>query len=86
MVGRSIRQSFGTCKPIEINWRWLNVHQSDKNIRLKLFKELLETNEVDVDEDGDNEPSAHLLAHQIDVLGRLAMELPFGFRWTRQRR
>ena len=42
----------------------------DKNIRLKLFKELLETNEVDVDEDGDNEPSAHLLAHQIDVLGR----------------
>ena len=42
----------------------------DKNIRLKLFKELLETNEVDVDEDGDNEPSAHLLAQQIDVLDR----------------
>ena len=41
-----------------------------KNIRLKVFKELLETNEVDVDEDGDNEPSAHLLAQQIDVLDR----------------
>ena len=41
-----------------------------KNIRLKVFKELLETNEVDVDEDGDNEPSAHLLAQQIDVLER----------------
>ena len=42
----------------------------DKKIRLKLFKELLETNEVDVDEEGDNEPAAHLLAHLIDVLDR----------------
>ena len=42
----------------------------DKNIRLRLFKELLETNEVDVDEEGDNEPAAHLLAHLIDVLDR----------------
>ena len=42
----------------------------EKKIRLKLFKELLETNEVEIDEDGDNEPSAHLLAHQIDVLDR----------------
>ena len=42
----------------------------DKKIRLRLFKELLETNEVDVDEEGDNEPSAHLLSQQIDVLER----------------
>ena len=42
----------------------------EKKIRLKLFRELLETNEVEIDEDGDNEPSAHLLAHQIDVLDR----------------
>lgn len=42
----------------------------DKKIRLKVFRELLETNEVEVDEDGDNEPSAHLLAQQIDVLDR----------------
>ena len=42
----------------------------EKKIRLKLFKELLETNEVDIDDDGDNEPSAHLLAQLIDVLDR----------------
>jgi len=42
----------------------------DKNVRVKMFKHLLETNEVDIDEDGDNEPSAHLLAHLIDVLAR----------------
>ena len=42
----------------------------DKISRLKMFKHLLETNEVEVDENGDNEPSAHLLAHLIDVLDR----------------
>ncbi|MFL2969135.1 MAG: ATP-dependent DNA helicase [Candidatus Poseidoniaceae archaeon] len=42
----------------------------DKKIRIQMFKHLLETNEVDIDEDGDNEPSAHLLAHLIDVLAR----------------
>ena len=44
----------------------------DKLSRLKMFKHLLETNEVDVDEDGDNEPSAHLLAHLLDVLDRFS--------------
>ena len=42
----------------------------ESKVRLKLFKELLETNEVEIDEEGDNEPSAHLLAHQLDVLDR----------------
>ena len=42
----------------------------DTIIRLKMFKQLLETNEVEIDEDGDNEPSAHLLSHLIDVLDR----------------
>ena len=40
----------------------------DKRNRLQAFKSQLETNEVEVDEDGENEPSAHLLAHLIDVL------------------
>ena len=35
-----------------------------------MFKHLLETNEVEIDDDGDNEPSAHLLAHLINVLAR----------------
>ena len=42
----------------------------DKSSRLDMFKFLLETNEVEIDEEGDNEPSAHLLAHLIDVLVR----------------
>ena len=42
----------------------------DKNTRLQMFKHLLETNEVEIDDDGDNEPSAHLLAHLINVLAR----------------
>ena len=54
------------------------------NIRLRLFKELLETNEVDVDEEGDNEPAAHLLAHLIDVLDNSEVEAHYvGIRWTR---
>lgn len=40
----------------------------DKKNRLQAFKSQLETNEVEVDEEGENEPSAHLLAHLIDVL------------------
>lgn len=40
----------------------------DRNNRLQAFKSQLETNEVEVDEEGENEPSAHLLAHLIDVL------------------
>ncbi|NCF96772.1 MAG: DEAD/DEAH box helicase family protein [Euryarchaeota archaeon] len=42
----------------------------DTIVRLKMFKQILESNEVEIDEDGDNEPSAHLLAHLIDVLDR----------------
>ena len=43
-------------------------HTPDKQNRLTAFKSQLETNEVDVDEGGDNEPSAHLLAHLLNVL------------------
>lgn len=42
----------------------------DSNSRLSMFKWQLESNEVDIDEGGDNEPSAHLLAHLLDVLIR----------------
>ncbi|CAI8173072.1 MAG: Uncharacterised protein [Methanobacteriota archaeon] len=42
----------------------------DKNTRFPMLKSLLATNEVEVDENGDNEPSAHLLAHLVDLLLR----------------
>ena len=38
--------------------------------RLSDFSRLLESNEVELDEDGNNEQSAHLLSHLIDVLVR----------------
>ena len=47
-----------------------NFSNPDTIVRLKMFKQILESNEVEIDEDGDNEPSAHLLAHLIDVLDR----------------
>ena len=39
-------------------------------VRLDKFKQLLLDNEVEIDEEGDNEQSAHLLAKLIDVLVR----------------
>ena len=41
-----------------------------KKIRLEELRRLLESNEVELDEDGNNEQFTHLLAHLIDVIVR----------------
>ena len=40
----------------------------DKALRLPTFKMMLETNETDVDDGADNEPSAHQLANLLSVM------------------